>query len=200
MKKITSEIINGVPTVSGNIDDITNAFKNIADKYKLDGRRIKKAKLTSLSYLEVEYSETVELTDDSIRSEKSQKCFWDVHNDLKLQFDRLIPHLALMCELIEESQLDGEFSHPSFYKYKVTGYVIGGEDEHEGVTIIGRKTLAGNRVLNLITPFTKWEDEHNGYRYSNELKSIITDCESEVLAYLDGKRAPSAQQELPFED
>jgi hypothetical protein len=160
---------------------------------------IQKAKLTSMNYIEVEFNETLEFGDEKYNNEVSKKCTWDVHNDLKLQLDRLKPHLALLCEQVDEVEIIDKWEdHALMAKIKVTGYVIGGRDEHEGVTLIGRRVLANNRVLNLNSPFTKWEDEHNGYMYAGVLKSIINDLETEVIAYLDGKKAPSVQQSIEF--
>lgn len=198
---------NGIESVEGNtitvnnLDAFTHHLKNVSEKLNrpMVTVQIHKAKLTSMNYMDIEYNETLSFEDDQFTNEGTKKCTWDVHNDLKLLLDKLKPHLALMCEQIEETEMvDLWHEHPLMSKIKVTGYVIGGEGEHEGVTLIGRRQLAHNRVLNLITPFTKWEDEHNGYMYSHDVKTIITDLELEVIEYMNGKKAPSLQQKLEF--
>jgi hypothetical protein len=159
---------------------------------------IKKAKLTSLAGLEVEFEEKITTAEgETFTIEGTKKCTYSPHSDLYGRFDRLKIHLAALCEQVSEAELaDQREDHPALGKLKVTGFAIGGENEHEGVTLIGRKGLANNRVLNLVSPFTKWEDEHNGYKWSYELGSIIQECQSEVEQYLDGKKAPKVQLEL----
>jgi hypothetical protein len=125
-------------------------------------KTIKKAKLNSVSYLEVEFTEKVSNDqNETFTFEAEQKCTWSPHNDLLVLLDELKPHLACLCEQVSTEDLDKQENHPILSKLKVTGFTIGGEAEHEGVTLIGRRVLAHNRVLNLISPFTKWEDEHN---------------------------------------
>lgn len=159
--------------------------------------RIKKAKLNSVANMEIDYEESsVNTEGERITFEITKKCLYPPHNDLLLTIDALKPFVAELCELIEG---DCNEDNPVLSKIKVTGYVIGGADEHEGVTIIARKQLAHNKVLNLVTPFTKWVDEHNGYDKSYQMASAIRECDDEVMKYLDGKQAPKAQMEIEFE-
>jgi hypothetical protein len=170
-------------------------------------KTIKKAKLNSLSYMEVEYeNKFVTHEDETFIVEATEKCSWPPNNDLLVCLDRLKPHLAVLCEQVENmleiESYQGAFEtpHPILAKLKVTGFTIGGSDEHEGVTLIGRRILAGNRVLNLVSPFCKWEDEHNGYANSYELAVLIKDLQEEVCLYLEGKKAPAVQLSLEFEN
>jgi hypothetical protein len=181
-------------------------------------KTIKKAKLNSVGYLEVEFEQKVTSEEnETFVIEAAQKCTWSPHNDLLILLDLLKPHLAVLCEQVENmleitsheniSLVDELFlgketvnqPHPILSKLKVTGFTIGGSDEHEGVTLIGRRMLANNRVLNLVSPFCKWEDEHNGYEYSYELAAIISNLQNEVIEYLNGKKAPAVQLSLEFE-
>ncbi len=166
-------------------------------------RTIKKAKLNSVGYMEIEFDTVISDGNEKFSIESSQKCTWSPHNDLLVLLDELKPHLAYLCEQTEVGEIDlfayVDIPHPILSKLKVTGFTIGGSDEHEGVTLIGRRQLAGNRVLNLVSPFTKWEDTHNGYQYSFKLASLIRKLQYEVELYLDGKKAPSVQMELEFE-
>jgi len=80
----------------------------------------------------------------------------------------------------------------------VTGFVIGGDDEEQrGVTLIGRRTLKGNRVLNLVAPFIKFSDED--YADVADLAELVAGAEAEALEYLNGKIAPDAQMSLEFD-
>ena len=85
-------------------------------------------------------------------------------------------------------------------KLEVTGYTIGGEDESRGVTLIGKRFLKSNKVLNLNSPFTKFDDENEPYQFAFELEQSIQACEYEVNEYLFNKKWKVVQQELPFEE
>ncbi|MCA6513910.1 MAG: hypothetical protein IM569_13730 [Chitinophagaceae bacterium] len=170
-------------------------------------KTIKKSKLNSVGYLEVEFEQkVVSEENETFTIEAAQKCTWSPHNDLLVKLDALKPHLAVLCEQVENMleitsyEVSFEAPHPILAKLKVTGFTIGGSDEHEGVTLIGRRVLAGNRVLNLVSPFAKWEDEHNGYEHSYELAVLINDLQGEVRLYLEGKKAPAVQLSLEFEN
>jgi len=83
-------------------------------------------------------------------------------------------------------------------KITCTGLSMGGSGDYLGVTLIGRRELEEGKILNLITPFTTLKHENSSYMYRHELYSILMRIETEVLLYLEGKRAPEAQLELGF--
>ena len=170
-------------------------------------KTIKKAKLNSVGYLEVDFEQKVYSDmSEMFTFEAAQKCTWSPHNDLLVTLDALKPHLAVLCEQVENMleitcyEQAFETPLPLLSKLKVTGFTIGGSNEHEGVTLIGRRMLANNRVLNLVSPFCKWEDEHNGYEHAFELAAIISKLQNEVCEYLNGKKAPAVQLSLEFEN
>lgn len=125
-----------------------------------------------------------------------------VTNDLKDAFNALVAHLAFLCE---QKEADGKECLEDLpkgidKKLEVTGYTIGGEDESRGVTLIGKRFLKSNKVLNLNSPFTKFDDENEPYQFSFELEQVIQACEYEVNEYLFNKKWKIVQQELPFEE
>ncbi len=154
---------------------------------------VKKAKLIDRYSMEIEYDE-----EETTVNELAKKCRREVHPDLIAAFDNLTAHLPLICELVDPVifKPNDELIHIMLGSYMVTGFSIGGENEHEGVVLIGRKTLGNKKVINLVSPFTKWEDEHSPYKYSSELSAAISRAENEVIAYLQGKFAPKKQLEL----
>lgn len=163
---------------------------------------IKKVKLVGDYSAQLEYSKTtinkigddeISVTNDYVVTMRHQP-----HPDLVNCFNLLIPHVIMLCELGNYGSLD---SIPEIEKSKieVTGITIGGSDEHEGVVIIAKKRLKHNKVVNLITPFTKWEDEHNGYTYDSLLRVVCFDILGESKLYLEGKYAPNPQLEIEFE-
>lgn len=170
---------------------------------------LKKAKINSDNHLQVEYTEITASAEDpneSVYTEITKKCGQKVHKDLITAYSRFIPHLLLLCELIDSPDIDGLswdpgdsnsiFDMPVLEKFTVTSFSIGGSDEHEGITITGKKFLKSGKVLNLNTPFTKFEDENMPYTYAKELHAAFIDVDYEVQAYIEGKYAPPSQLNL----
>ena len=105
-----------------------------------------------------------------------------VHKDMKAAFDDLIPHLAFLCE---QKEADGkesfdELSEDIFSTFEVSGYSIGGTDESEGVTLVGKRFLKTKKVLNLIAPFTMFNNENEEYEHAFDLQQAIEACKYEV--------------------
>lgn len=125
-----------------------------------------------------------------------------VTNDLKDTFNALVAHLAFLCE---QKEADGKECLEDLpkgidKKLEVTGYTIGGEDDSRGVTLIGKRFLKSNKVLNLNSPFTKFDDENEPYQFAFELEQAVEACSYEVNEYLFNKKWKVVQQELPFEE
>ncbi|PRY51499.1 hypothetical protein B0I27_10784 [Arcticibacter pallidicorallinus] len=158
---------------------------------------IRKAKLTKELVLTkigyIELNETGEKTEvDGVN------CDWIAHNDLVQSFQRLIPHIAFMCEVPEVLNLTlDQVDHVE--SISVSSFTIGGEDEHEGISISGVRTLSTGKTQVLNTPFYKWEDDQP-YEYMNELGEIVANIKHEVEEYLfRKKKAPKRQLEM-FQD
>jgi hypothetical protein len=149
---------------------------------------------------EVTYKES--FTEANYSNEVSKKCSQIVHVDMKKALDRLRLHLVMVCEQPEAVLVDFESIHQidleEFNNYVVTGYSIGGNDESAGVTIIGQKLLKSGSVLNLISPFIKFEDS-DAYLFAGELYSDIQSCNYEVEEYLFAEKWGIKQQEFDFD-
>jgi hypothetical protein len=166
---------------------------------------IRKAKIAEDTFLETEYLLTEADGDETVSTERTEKSRKIIHEDLRKAFNRLIPHLVMLAEIVDDEKVDAVhfeteeiYLDPRFDKFKVTGFSMGGDAEHAGVTIIGRKMLRGKKVLNLTTPFTKFdpETEQSGYHFLHELYTAIQLCEQEVELYINGKQAPNPQLAL----
>lgn len=125
-----------------------------------------------------------------------------VHKDLKDALNALVPHLAFLCE---QKEADGkefieDLSDDIYNVMEVSGYSIGGSDEDEGVTLIGKRFLKSKKVLNLSAPFTKFNNENEEYANAFELQQAIEACNYEVEQYLTAKKWSFVQQELPFDE
>ena len=122
-----------------------------------------------------------------------------VHKDLVAAFAELTGHMAILCELREAKEDSIPEDLKNISTVEVTGYSIGGTDEDEGVTLIGKRFLKSKKVLNLIAPFTKFENENEEYPHAFTLMQAIDACNYEVTEYLTAKKWAVVQQELPFD-
>ena len=67
------------------------------------------------------------------------------------------------------------------------------------MVLVGKRFLKSKKVLNLIAPFTMFNNENEEYKHSFELQQAIEACNYEVEQYLTAKKWAVVQQELPFD-
>ena len=132
------------------------------------------------------------------------------HDDLRLAFDLLRPHLLIACMQKEAYDAYGDLISPVTFesyvgedndnplnRYKVTGFEV--NDSETGVTLIGHRFNRGKATL----PLSQYADFHGGddaYEFGTELYHLIKHACSEVLAYYNGKLAPDNQYSMDFDD
>lgn len=162
-------------------------------------KQITKAKVKEGS-VEATFTFHIDAGTELIRGDGTQVCNWPPHPELKAAMQRLVPHLIVLCEQMEHPIEIGDFSERQLEPYTVTGFSIGGSDEHEGVTLVGQRRLQGNRVLNLVAPFTKWESEHEPYYFADDLSDAVMKASFEIKLALEGKRSDPIQGSLDFTD
>lgn len=129
-----------------------------------------------------------------------------VHKDLRDAMQKLAKHVAIMADTSESVKIKDllEMGVPfsemeaGLEDIKVTGIVITGEDQPEGVVIIAQKKI-GPKVLNLCTPNMKFEEEAF-YRWMEDLMIDIHGIESEAHAYVFEDKYALAQLEMDFDD
>lgn len=183
-KKTETEYTTTV--VVNDINEFTEKLEKAAASFAGPRIEIVKAKITKELTLETIYNEHVS---DEIINEVTKKCDNIVHQDLQNAFDALKPHLALICDLRDGIKLNPDHWEPEqLSDIEVTGFTLGGDGDHAGVTLIGKKKI-GSRVLNLVAPFVKYFDDNDPYKYSDDLSALVNDCINEVQLYLDGKVA-----------
>ena len=171
--------------------------------------KIKKATLKD-SGLYLEYDEIIENEEDGpVINVHKVMGGHKPHQDLTNAFKALHVHLALICEQMSENNgivsikkkssseiLSSMRTLEMVNQHSVTGFSIGGEDEHEGVTLIGQRKLTSGDVLNLISPFKKWSSD---YKHASDLEVEMQVVLQECLEYLHGKHAPNPQLELELD-
>lgn len=148
---------------------------------------IKKVKITNKMFLETEYTERT--MDDFLEIKKKSNQV--IHDDLKEAMKALDEHCSALCEQFKKNKELAEVS--------VTGFSIGGDGDSEGITLIGTRKLSTDKVLNLVSPFERFED--SDYKSMGDLAQLIELAKAEVMAYLfEDKHAPKAQTEIEFGD
>jgi hypothetical protein len=130
----------------------------------------------------------------------NKDCGGIIHKDLLAAMNRLRVHLVTLTEqpeakLVTQDSIN-DFDLTLLDNYTITGYTIGGSDEHEGVTITGQKLLKLGRVLNLVSPFIKYEDE---YEFQEELGQDVEMVTYEVKEYLLNGKFGIKQESLDFD-
>lgn len=118
-----------------------------------------------------------------------------VHPDMVEALAKLRGHVVELCEMGEYPTME-DIPEKLLSSIEVTGISIGGSGEHEGATIIAKRKLRNNRILNLVTPFTKFEDEHSPYKYESGFSFCVGVVIDEARQYLNGKFAPDPQLQL----
>ncbi len=168
-------------------------------------RKISKVKLLKNGCGFVECEETTIINIDGKPVEKVFQIPYTglnlVHPDLAHSLSLLRSHLAILCSQLDgrdEDLKDIEDDEKFLDNFNVTGFSIGGSGEHEGVTLIGNKKIKRG-VINLVTPFMKFDDPNNPYEFQTELNYLVNHSIDEFDQYVDGKIAPNAQPELPFD-
>jgi len=164
-------------------------------------QKIKKAKIKDRSLIVEGEERMVTEGGSEVTNEVAKKCAALAHDDLVKAFDNLKKHLIKICDLRGAEYIDKEniddCQIPELENYTVTGFSIGGNDESEGVTLIGNRTFNSGKVLNIVAPFTQYAGDD--YAFAIELASDIHAAVYEVECYLNGKCA-SKQLEIPFDE
>jgi len=159
---------------------------------------IKKGKYDESKGLRTEYTLLEHDGDESTNTEVVVMSPRRAHQDLVRAFKELIPHLILLTESIEGKSLDDVSKDVRFKNFEARSFSIGGNDEHRGCVISGVRTLNGNKVISLNTPFTRFEPDTDAgqYEYLEELQAAIDTCIDEIKAFLEGKHAVNPQLQL----
>lgn len=185
------------------MNNFTNSTRTLFKTKIMDFKKIKFNR--SGMTLEVLYFETMTLNDTTVTNEINKKCNMIVHEDFIKALEGLKVHFALLCDLREVNNFPGDFGdeiekfdHETFLeKIKITGISLGGEDESAGVVIVGQKELPGGGVLNIVTPFTRFDSD---YSHRLALELAVDNLVGEAEQYLFEQKWGIKQLELPFED
>lgn len=116
------------------------------------------------------------------------------HDDFVEAMQDLTAHLFELCEL-GIAAYDNDLDLIILKGYETTQIVFGGDGESYGCTLVGKKLLAGNRVLNLVAPFIMFSDDERHPRI-DQLYVKAMKVYNEAVEYLAGKAVPNPQMEM----
>lgn len=155
---------------------------------------VKKARLTKDSTIVDKIMFVEKLEDGSLREVEGAKCDWIAHDDVRVAFELLNPHVGFLCYLLEASGKTLDQVH-TFTTITVQSFTISGDEEEgeEGFTISAIHVLPNGKSMPINTPFMKFSEE---YEYMDELGSALHACQEEVLKYYEGKAAPKRQMDM----
>lgn len=165
---------------------------------------IHKAKIVAGTLLYVEYEEHVHETDDSAPVTYKHKMEGGayIHEDLKAAFDNLRRHLIALCEMGKYADVENDEQEKARLKldlYKVVSFVLSGEDDHRGVTLVGHKTLKRKKLLQLVASHTKFDLDKTDYEFAEDLYNAVMNASAEVISYITGeKKGVNPQAEFDY--
>lgn len=153
-------------------------------------RKIQKVAVNKSNFADITYEELP--TGEETKGASYTRIGKDViHDDFLNVMRELNIHLATKCK--QGAFTEYEDKPDMLDEFKTTQVSVGGEEEHRGVTLTGQRELGSNEVLNLNTPFIKFNPIHSTYSYSEILMEITDRLFAEADAYINGKIAPSNQ-------
>lgn len=149
--------------------------------------KVKKVKIAKGRTLEVTMIEYMLVNNIPSQNDVVKKCEYLVHQDLIDAFEKLHSHFVNICELDCSKEL-----------VKVSGFTICDGSEGEAVVLIGSKTLATGKVLNLVAPITEFDSPE--YIHGHVLEAIIHECVNEVELYINEGKSAVKQTSLNFDE
>lgn len=123
------------------------------------------------------------------------------HADLLKLFNKLRPHLALICEIAHdtpdtedpedpEAELDVNSIAPGIF---VKSVIVTGSNEHIKVSLLGFKTLSFENVLDLKTPAIALDGD---YPFVAQLTDLLAEIESEAKKAIYEQKGCAVQLDL----
>ncbi|HRN92995.1 MAG TPA: hypothetical protein PLS87_11285 [Ferruginibacter sp.] len=117
-----------------------------------------------------------------------------VKDSLKDAFAKLHVHLAHIDDAFKNSgtdvtDIDKMHNHDLAFLYNVTGFKVKGTDDDMSVILSGSKHVSVGGRIHIETPKVVL-DNLSGYKWYNELKSAVLECQEEVAMYREGNYIP----------
>lgn len=143
----------------------------------------------SLSYWEKKYDQDNEFSHVEEVNEFTLKNFY-VHEDLLKCFIRMSKHLAVITD-----QCEADHIHSEDLVTICNQVVIKGEEEKQGIMLVGSRKLKNNLVMNIMSPFFVFA-VNNDYELIEDLYSALSDLIAEAREILNSQKCKLSQLEL----
>ena len=153
-----------------------------------------------MTAIEIGYSEEILDDDDELQFVKEYPKVkfrnFLAHPDLLKHFNGLRPHMSLICEFRDDSEVDPEnlletVAHGDIY---VTDITLVGSSEKSGVVLGGFKILRDGSKLKLVTPAVRFD--LGEYEYGEQLSELTDEIMVEARHALLDKKHRIIQMEL----
>lgn len=129
-----------------------------------------------------------------------------IHEDLAEAFQKLLPHMLLVgefkqkSELIKAFDLGTELPEDITNKYKVQSFSMEEKNGEYSVKITGVKHLATGKKLPIQPPKIQRGTGENEYEFFTHLLAVCEDIRNEISEFMDGKMGTRAQAAMDFGD
>lgn len=127
-----------------------------------------------------------------------------ITDDMKKAFARFNVHLAAIDDLfknakIEVDDIDKFHDHEFTYLMTTTGFKIIGDEDNQGIILIGHKFVSGGGRIGIET-YKIMLDSLSSYMWRNELKDVADKARLEVELYKAGKYVPPEEEDDDVEE
>lgn len=127
-----------------------------------------------------------------------------VHEDLKARLTALVPYFAELTEQRESPMIDwgnlGSIENEDLlHRISVTGVTVKGFDTDKQCVLVGKRTLATSKVLNVCSPLTGFDIDTEAYERCEDLRDAVEALLYEAKAYVNDKKWGVIQQEINFD-
>lgn len=190
------------------------AGKESHDGLSADGVELRKVKRNKKGGLDLTYHVSVydHEREDSTVQVLNLEGRLPYHDDIAQVFRKLSGHLGLICEWFTRDAKglvalldDGEYveGRDTGIGVVVCDQVVmkgSAEKGDEAVMLFGRRRLSTGHVVNFGTPLVKLDANTSDYAEAVKLGIALDELRDECGFYMAGKRQPSPQLELGFEE
>ena len=127
-----------------------------------------------------------------------------VHEDLKARMNALVPYFAELTEQREVPMIDwgnlGSIENEDLlHRISVTGVTVKGFDTDKQCVLVGKRTLATSKVLNVCTPLTGFDIDTESYERCEDLRDVVEAVLYEAKLYINEKKWAVVQHEINFD-
>lgn len=121
-----------------------------------------------------------------------------IHEDMRIAFRQLVPHLAMIFGTLTIDQINGivpgdehDLTLLALRKFEIAGFTLDNYDESLGIILFGSEELPTG-TAQLQTPMIRFYQSK--YEHAETLRAALDTCIFEVEEYLHGRKRGDSQQ------